>query len=168
MKFMTYAVALWLFTAMAMPNPPENGVSFSIRKGFGTVSGSLTITRYQIDLTHGKINGSAGVSVIATGNSSRDKHLQNPDWFHAAQHPDIVIRSQSIRPTAPQEYLGVFEVEIRGKKQVLEIPFRVLPEGNGQKLVAAFTLSKAAFVLGGGPVAFLVGDEVTVQLALPF
>jgi len=78
------------------------------------------------------------------------------------------IQSRKIAKQTNGSYLGSFEIIIKGKSQIMQIPFEVLKNGHSKSLKANFNLSLGAFDIGGGIVSYLVGDKVLVHLYLPF
>ena len=149
----------------------EGKVTFKIEKGFSTVNGKFSQIDYHIALDNdgsGTISGKADISSVSTGNSTRDKHLQNEAWFDTANHPKITIHSKKIIKNKEGDYTGTFEIKIKGKTETKEIPFGVVANGDGKILNATFTLSLATFDIGGGVVDLLVGDKLAVSIDLPF
>lgn len=149
----------------------EGKVSFKIKKGFSTINGHFSRIDYNIALDKngsGTISGTADIASVSTGNKTRDTHLQNKSWFDATNHPKIAIQSKKIVKKKEGDYLGTFEIKIKGKTEVQEIPFQIVNNGNSNSLKATFSLSIGTFDIGGGVVDLLVGDKVTVNLELPF
>ena len=149
----------------------DGKVTFKIKKGFSNINGQFRKIDYKIVLEKdgsGTISGTADIASVSTGNATRDKHLQNKSWFDATNHPKIAIQSKKIAKNKEGDYLGTFEIKIKGKTEVHEIPFRVVDNGNNKNLKATFSLSIGAFDIGGGVVDLLVGDKVTVDMELPF
>lgn len=148
----------------------ERKVTFKIKKGFSTINGQFSKVDYNISLDKDgleTISGTADIASVSTGNATRDKHLQNKAWFDATNHPKIAIQSQKIVKNKEGDYIGTFEIKIKGKTEVREIPFQVVSNGNNKNLKATFSLSIGAFDIGGGVVDLLVGDKVTVNMELP-
>lgn len=148
----------------------EGKVTFKIKKGFSTINGQFDKIDYRIALDKngsGTISGTADISSISTGNAKRDQHLQNKEWFDAENHPQIAIQSKKITRNKEGDYTGTFDIKIKGKTETKEIPFEVVTNGRGKILKTTFTLSTGTFDIGGGVVDLLVGDKVTVHMALP-
>ncbi|MDO5105070.1 YceI family protein [Capnocytophaga sp.] len=159
-----------IFSVMATSfaqNQSDGKVAFSIKKGFSTVKGEFQKFDYAIDL-NGEIGGTARVASVKTKSANRDKHLQSEDWFFAEKYPMIEVKSQKINKKSDMEYVGVFEVKIKGKTETKEIPFQVVNQNGKKYFKANFQLSLDTFNIGSGFLGFLVGDKVTVDLNLPF
>jgi polyisoprenoid-binding protein YceI len=144
---------------------------FSIRKGFGTVKGYFKKIDYEIKINPGNsnsISGKALINNVYTGNSTRDKHLQNEDWFFTEKYPQISIKSTRIDKIIDNQYSGTFDITIKSKTKSKEIPFEIKVIEGQRHLVSTFNLSLGDYEIGGGFVSILVGDQVTVNLNLPF
>lgn len=65
------------------------------------------------DPTNSRLEFSADVDSIDTGNADRDNHLRSPDFFDVAQFPQLTFQSVSIRKAGKRyEILG--DLTIRG------------------------------------------------------
>jgi len=173
MKLMTILVlSLFTITSLSVTNQVEQGdVEFSIKKAGTTVNGQFKKFDYKIELDgtgSGTIKGTADIASVATGNSKRDKHLQNEKWFYTEKFPQIIIQSKKVTRQKEGEYIGTFEITIKGKTQTKDIPFKISNNANKRNLTSTFKLSTGSFDIGGGFVSLLVADEVTVNLNLPF
>lgn len=94
-----------------------------------TVSGKFTSFEGRIeaekeDFSDAKINFSAGVDSITTGNEQRDGHLKSPDFFDAANHPKISFISTKVEKKG-SDYKVTGDFTIRGitKPIVLDVEF---------------------------------------------
>ncbi|MDL1913076.1 MAG: YceI family protein [Bergeyella sp.] len=175
MKTMTIlAVSLLATTRLSFTGQKgaEQGkVEFSIKKALSTVKGQFKKFDYKIKIDEsgsGTISGTAEIASVVTNSAMRDRHLQNEKWFYAKRFPQIVIQSHKISRQKEGEYIGTFEIKIKGKSQTKDIPFTIITDGNKKTLISTFKLSIGSFDIGGGFVGYLVGDEVTVNLNLPF
>lgn len=174
MKFLSMLfVGLCSIGMITFSNQPAKNeeVTFRIKKGFSTIKGEFSKADYCIALNQsgtGTIYGTVAISSISTGNTTRDKHLQNEDWFDAATYPKIRLQSRKIVKNKASMYTGIFEITLKGKTEIQEIPFQILQNGAESILKATFNLSTATFDIGGGIVHLLVGDKVTVDVQLPF
>lgn len=168
--FLTFS--LLAIVTFSYSNQTEQGkVKFSIRKAVTTVKGHFKKVDYKIDINEngsGNISGKADIESVATGSTARDKHIQNKDWFYSEKFPLIVIQSKKITKLKAGEYNGTFDITIKGKSQTKDIPFKITNNGSQKALTSTFQLSIGSYDIGGGLVNFLVGDEVTINLNLPF
>lgn len=170
-------LSIFLISFFAIPghSPTNPGkkplVTFHITKGFGKVTGQFKEVDYKINLadeSSRSLTGTVKIASVETNSALRDKHLQNEAWFNSEKYPLVAIQSKKIVKQSNGSYVGVFDIKIKGKSKIMEIPFDVLKNGGNNSLKAAFDLSISDFAIGGGIVSYVVGDKVTVNLDLPF
>lgn len=155
MKFVSMLlVVLCSIGMITFSNQPttEERVTFRIKKGFSTIKGEFSKVDYCIALDQsgaGTIYGTVTISSVSTGNATRDKHLQNQEWLDAATYPKIRLQARKIVKNKASMYTGTFEVTIKGKTEIQEIPFQILQDGDVKTLKATFYLSTATFGIGG-------------------
>lgn len=154
-------------TSLFAQNSTEGKITFRVKKGFSTVQGEFQKFNYNIDL-NGQVGGSAEVASIKTKSSKRDEHLQSEEWFNAKNFPQIEVISQKIEKKSGENFVGTFSIKIKGKTETKEIPFKIIKENEKNFFRMNFTLSLKTFNIGSGFLGFLVGDNVTVDLNLPF
>ena len=107
-------------------DPVHSHVGFSVRhmmvttvRGkFTAFSGTLDID--PSDFTKSKIHGEIDVSSIDTGNTDRDNHLRNNDFFDAPTHPKITFESTSIKPSG-DNYIVEGNLTIRNTTKPVSI-----------------------------------------------
>lgn len=167
-----FLISFFVLTGYSFSNATEKTlVSFHVTKGFGKVTGHFKEVSYKINLTDEKsssLSGTVKIASVQTNSSLRDKHLQNEEWFNSERYPLIAIQSRKITKQSNGSYVGLFEIKIKGKSKIMQIPFDVLKSGDTKSVKTAFDLSISDFAIGGGIVSYVVGDTVTVNLDLPF
>lgn len=83
-------------------DPTHSEVGFKVKHMmFTNVSGQFdtydaTITTEDFDFTTSKIEFSADIASINTGNSDRDNHLKSADFFDAEKNPKLTFVSSSL------------------------------------------------------------------------
>lgn len=83
-------------------DPAHTFPHFSINHlGFSTMQGRFDSTAGKIMLDRAAQTGSMDISIdaasISTGFAKRDNHLKSPDFFNAAEFPQITYKSNSIK-----------------------------------------------------------------------
>lgn len=127
------------------------------------------------DVTKSKIDVTIDVASINTSTPDRDAHLKSPDFFDAANFPQLKFSSQKVEALAGGALRVLGQLEIRGTKKAVALDVEPLaaaakdPWGGMRRgTVAKTKLSRkdfglnwnAALELGG----VLVGDEVEITL----
>ena len=96
-----------------------------VRGGFGVISGSGTVA------PDGTVTGriTVGAASVDSKIKKRDDHLRSADFFHVAEHPEIIFAVDGITPR------GGDTVEVRGT---------LTARGHGEPLTFTATLSDAS------------------------
>lgn len=113
------------------------------------------------------------VSSVRTGASDRDDFIGAPDWLAAVQYPRARFTAEEFWHEAPNQFVAVGELTLRGVTLPMRIPFTALfsddPQGERTATVTGgFSIDRLAYDIGGGQWADAgtVGREVSVFLAL--
>jgi polyisoprenoid-binding protein YceI len=130
------------------------------------------------DIEHIRTEATVDVNSISTGQPDRDNHLKSPDFFDAANHPEIKFVSKSFKKKSGDEFILSGDLTIRGitKHIDLDVEFGGMvkdPWGNDR---AGFTLSGSidrfeyelkwnALIETGGAV---VGPKIKIQGEVEF
>jgi polyisoprenoid-binding protein YceI len=79
-------------------DPSHSNVGFEVRHmGIATVRGAFKKFEGTVDATGPlKLSGTVEVASVDTGDENRDGHLQSPDFFDAAQFPQISFNSTAV------------------------------------------------------------------------
>jgi len=91
----------------------------SVSGKFANIEGSVESEKD--DFTDAKIQFSAEVDSISTGNEQRDGHLKSPDFFDAAHHPKITFVSTQVTQKDKSDYVVKGELTIRGVTKPVEL-----------------------------------------------
>ena len=84
-------------------DPAHSNVGFEVRHmGIATVRGKFGKFEGTVDASGAApvLSGAVEVASIDTGDENRDGHLQSPEFFDAAQHPQITFRSTGAEAAA--------------------------------------------------------------------
>lgn len=144
----------------------------TVRGRFTQFAGSLDADEYGAV----KIDGIVQAASIDTNEGQRDEHLRSPDFFDAANHPQIRFASTSLAPTAADEYRITGALTIKGMTREVTLDATVNgagtdPWGNERiALEARGTISRKDFGLNWNQLleagGVLVGDKITLILDL--
>ena len=112
------------------------------------------------------------VESIDTNSPQRDQHLKNPDFFNAAQFPNITFKSTAcaLDPAQPGVYQVTGDLTMHGVTRPITIPLRMLGEGPGVTgrdyhagFMTQFELKRSEF--GMDKLLNMVGDGVAVTVS---
>ncbi len=161
-------------------DPSHSTIGFSVKHMMiATVRGRFTRFAGSLSADDQGVAGIQGVvqaASIDTNEGQRDDHLRSPDFFDAANHPEIRFVSTGIEPTDSGEY------RVMGRLTIKEITRDVTldavvngagtdPWGNERvALEARGTISRKDFELNWNQVleagGVLVGDKIRLNLDL--
>jgi polyisoprenoid-binding protein YceI len=148
------------------------GIS-TVRGEFKEFEGTLEIGE---DLPTSRGYGTVKVASIDTRETDRDDHLRSPDFFDAAQFPEIAFESTKIEPLDEEEFRVTGRLTIHGVSNEIVLHAEVGgtepdPWGNeriGLEVTGRLSRSdygmKLQQTLGSGNL--VVGDKVTLALDL--
>lgn len=103
-------------------DPTHSNVGFEVRHmGIATVRGSFHKFEGKLEASPDSalLEGSVAVDSIDTNEPNRDGHLQSPEFFDAAQHPQIRFTSNSTEPHGDGQIRLNGEITIKGITQPL-------------------------------------------------
>ena len=86
---------------------------------FNEFEGSIAAEKE--DFSDAKINFSARIDSITTGNEQRDGHLKSADFFDAAGHPTMDFVSTSFTHKGGSDYIMTGDLTIRGTTRPVEL-----------------------------------------------
>ena len=101
-------------------DPTHSEIGFKVKHMmFTNVSGKFskfdaTIEAEDSNLENAKIEFTGAIDSITTGNSDRDTHLLSPDFFDAAQFPEIKFSATSFTKINEGEYELVGDLILHG------------------------------------------------------
>ena len=160
-------------------DPAHSEIGFKVKHMMITnVSGSFEKFDAQVetddnDFTTAKIQFTADINSITTGNKDRDNHLKSPDFFDAANYPQLKFVSSKLEKKDDENYLLHGNLTIRDvtKPVKLNVEFGGIGKDPWGNQKAGFTITgkinrtdfklnwNAALETGG----VLVGEEVRLQ-----
>ena len=154
-------------------DPSHSTIEFTVKHlGLATVRGrALDVTGTIVGGDDPSIEGSVRVAGITTFDETRDGHLQSPDFFDGARHPELLFRSRSVELHG-DELVVEGDLTIKGVTKPVELRGTFIgtgtdPWGNeriGVDLAGTvdrteFGVSWNAPLPGGG---FLLPNDVTL------
>lgn len=173
------AIALLSFTTPFATSWKSDNVhsrfGFSVKHmGLANFNGSfkdytITISHNAADFSDAVVELTAQVSSINTDNEMRDKHLQSPDFFDAAQFPTITFKSTSFKKTNGNNYKVAGDLTLHGVTRKIELDAVLVGKAvhpQTKKDMVGFKVSgvikRTDFGVATGFPAAALSDEVTL------
>ena len=131
----------------------------------GTIAGLQADVKFDpANLASSTIEASVDVNTINTDNTLRDDHLKNGEFFDASHYPKITLKSVSLKHKSGNNYSGKFNLTIKNKTKLIELPFICTDKGNAIALNGSFKLNRLDFGVGGN--SLIMGDAVTISIVV--
>lgn len=161
-------------------DPTHTHVGFSIKHMMvSTVRGQFKAYSGQIhldeqDFTRSAVEGEIEVASIDTGNTDRDNHLRNNDFFDAPTFPKIAFKSTRIERKGDEEYAVYGDLTIKGvtKEVALDVEYSGTSKNPWGMTVTGFsargTINRKDFGIDfNAPLetgGLLLGEKVKLEL----
>ena len=84
---------------------------------------------------------------IDTGNTKRDNHLRDPDFFDVEKYPTASVVIANVRYEGGDVFDADVALDLHGKKKTMPIRFRI-EDREERKITAVFTLNRMDFEVG--------------------
>jgi polyisoprenoid-binding protein YceI len=146
-------------------NVTKSKITFEI-KNLGIKTGGI-IGKMEADvkfdpgkLDASKIDAVADVTTINTDNNMRDGHLKGEDYFDVAKYPSITMSSVAFKKKSGNNYIGQFNITIKDKTKMVDVPFTYTDAGSTAWLKGSFKINRRDFGVGGGSLA--LANEATI------
>jgi len=111
---------------------------------FDDVSGSFALEE------GGSFDVSIKAESVHSGNSKRDDHLRNPDFFSAKEFPTMTFKSKSVKAKGSDSFEVMGDITFRGTTKPLTVTVKSTGTGEarGKKLAGmetVFTIKRSEF-----------------------
>lgn len=145
----------------------KSAITFQIKNlginTVGTIGGLKADIQFNpVDLASGTIDASVDVNTINTDNDSRDDHLKSEDYFDAEHFPKITMKSVSFIHKRGINYIGRFNLTIKGKTKLVEMLFTYTENGNTAVFSGNFKLNRLDF--GIGESSMILSNDVIINI----
>ncbi|MCC6222529.1 MAG: YceI family protein [Thermoleophilia bacterium] len=105
-------------------DPAHSTVEFQVKHMMiATVKGRFTGFEGSLHMDEGgpKLAGTIEVATLDTHETGRDEHLRSPDFFDAAEYPEIRFRSTLIEPASAERFRVVGDLTIKDVTRPVEL-----------------------------------------------
>jgi polyisoprenoid-binding protein YceI len=173
MKKKYFLLLLILFSTVAFAQIKhaviKASVTYEIKNMGIRTSGRFNILQADINfdkanLTASSIEANVDVNSIDSDNAMRDNHLKAEDYFDAAHYPKITMKSTSFRQKNGNNFVGIFNITIKGKTKAVEVPFTYTESTNIALFKSSFKINRHDFGIGGK--SMVLADEAIIDLSV--
>ena len=157
-------------------DPVHSATGFSVRHLFSKFTSSFTkttgkITVDQANMEHNTVEATIEIASVSTANADREKHLQSPDFFDAANFPTATFKSKSWKKTGTDTFDVTGDLTIKGVTKEVVLKVTALGFGPGMRpgtllsgWEATTVLKRTDFGVSYGPK--ILGEDVTVNISI--
>lgn len=145
----------------------SSSVSFKITNAGIPVEGIFKGLEAQIDfnprkLMKSQITASVDASTVDTGIRIRNNHLRKSDFFHVEAYPQITLRSREFRKQEEDQFLGIFAIDLKGKEDLVTVPFSFRDMGTYAILEGNFEIDRTDYHVGD--TSLLLANNVQINI----
>jgi len=145
----------------------KSAITFEIKNLGINTGGSLDGLQANIqfdpaNLNAGVIEASVDVSTLNAGSDTKNNHLKSADFFDVAHFPKITMKSVSLIHKSGDNYVGRFNVTMKSKTKVIDVPFTYIETGNTGTFKGILKLNRLDF--GVGEKSLVLSNDVTVNI----
>ncbi len=129
----------------------------------GTFSGLQASIQFDpANLGTSKIDATLDATSVNTDNDMRDDHLKSDSYFDVTKYPKITLKSVSFKHKSGNNYVGQFNVTIKDKTQLLDLPFTYTKTDNMASFKGTLKLQRTDFGIGGK--SMVMSNDVAVSI----
>jgi len=155
------------FFAHAQNTVSHSSITFKIKNLGIYTDGTLGGLQAEIhfnpaDLSTSTIKASVDANTLNSDNDSRDEHVKSADFFDVAHYPAITLKSVTIKHKSGNNYSGQFNLTIKDKTRLIEIPFSCIDKGNTLAFNGTFKINRIDY--GVGSSSMILSDEVVITI----
>jgi len=168
-----YAILLLFLTfapiafAQVRQTITKSSVTFKIKNLGINTGGNLSGLKGDIKFDPAHLDGSTietsiDANTINTDNESRDHHLKSDSYFDVEKYPAITMKSVSFKHNSGNNYTGIFNLTIKDKTKLIEVPFTYTESGNTASFKGTFEIHRTDYGVGGK--SMIMSNEVNISI----
>jgi polyisoprenoid-binding protein YceI len=158
-----------LLFAQAKQIVTKSSVSYQIKNMgfvttgvFGAVQANIAFDKAH--LATSSIEASVDTKTINSDDDGRDEHLRKSDFFDVEHYPKIIMKSVSFQQKSGNNYIGQFDLTIKGKTKRIELPFTYVLNGSTGTYKGSFKINRLDF--GVGDTSMVLSNDVTISITM--
>ena len=136
-----------------------DNAGFEVEGSFSDLSAEIAFSPNRLEKS--KMIASVPANTVRTGIKLRDKHLKKYDYFDVENFPNIELQSE-IFERKGENYIGEFELMLKGKSTKLTIPFVFEQDKKAALIEGGFSINRLDFDLGKNSI--ILSDTVRVEV----
>ena len=139
--------------APALAADPPGAITFVAQNKVATANGTFRewrIVEANVDETNpsaSRIVLEIDLASIDTGNTKRDAHLRDPDFFDVEKFPTASVVIDNVRYAGGETFEADVALDLHGKQKTLPIRFRI-DDRSKRRIAAEFTINRMDFEVG--------------------
>ena len=133
-------------------------MGFTTTGEFGGFVGDIKFDKAH--LATSSIEASVEAKTINSEDDMRDEHLRKSDYFDVDHYPKIVMKSVSFQQKGGNNFIGQFDVTIKGKTKTVAFPFTFVQNGNIAVFKGSFKINRLDF--GIGDTSMILANEAVI------
>ena len=144
----------------------DYSINFSATRAEGSFSELKGFVNFSEDLSNSEMNVSVEVNTIKTGNRTKDKHARSSKWLNAEEYPRISFISNKLT-SIESGYQVTGDLTIKETTIETDINFTSQDIDGINYLIGNTIISREGFQIMGNRFAFLVGNEINIDIKVP-
>lgn len=148
-------------------DPEATSVEFAARSFWGMLTVHGRFDRFDGSYDIGPEGRTIELTIDAdsldTGNSTRDRHLRSPGFFHVAEHAQVRFVSTRVHNVGDGILHVVGHLEAAGRRVPLEFPATVRPAGGALDIEATATVDQRELGMSSGTLG-MIRHPVTLHV----
>ena len=117
-------------------------------------------------LEEAKLEVTVDLTAADMGDDEVNAIIADPIWFASAEHPRAVFRSRQIRSTGDGTFVAEGELDLKGKRDAVSVPFSWSRDGDAARMLGEFSVRRSSFDVGTGEWAS--GEAIGLDVRLEF
>lgn len=161
--FMLLLLQIWSVPIYSQTLNYEGRITFIASSRFGKVNGEFKKVKFVVPKD--KIGSQVIVDVgsISTGNSLRDNHLREEDFFYVEKYPQAVFTITSLNKVSEKSFQCTGILTIRGQKKELTLFLNLEKLPNSHKYFGEVEINRTDFGINYNSFINPISEKVLVQ-----